>query len=194
MGEEQREAVMNILTEEQQETLKEMRGQRGQFFDRRGWGGKDRHDMRRGGKGRHDARRGGQGAFSRLDLTDEAEGTVQGIAPGAPHRNTRNATKAPHGFGKRLDRGAARKARGDEGRSVLRRRQTLARQAVSTDSCFPSRRGVAWLLRVFFMLRQGQPRRLQEWNLSSHALVQRPVSDLSEYRFFKYLLPYATDT
>ena len=67
MGEERREAVMNILTEEQQETLKEMRGK---FFGRRGWGGKDRHDMRRGGKG-HDMRRGGKGAFSRLDLTNE---------------------------------------------------------------------------------------------------------------------------
>ena len=63
MGKEQREAVMNILTEEQQGALKEMRDRRGKFFDR--------HDMRRGGKGRHDAQRGGQGAFSRLDLTDE---------------------------------------------------------------------------------------------------------------------------
>ena len=71
MGKEQREAVMNILTEEQQETLKEMRDKRGKFFDRRGGKGKDRHDMRRGGKGRHDAQRGGQGAFSRLELTDE---------------------------------------------------------------------------------------------------------------------------
>ncbi|MYK38664.1 MAG: hypothetical protein F4049_00415 [Gemmatimonadetes bacterium] len=61
MGKEQREAVMNILTDEQQETLKEMRDKRGKFFDRRGGKGKDRHDMRRGG----------QGAFSRLDLTDE---------------------------------------------------------------------------------------------------------------------------
>ena len=61
MGKEQREAVMNILTEEQQETLKEMRDKRGKFFDRRGGKGKDRYD----------ARRGGQGAFSRLDLTDE---------------------------------------------------------------------------------------------------------------------------
>ena len=61
MGKEQREAVMSILTDEQQEALKEMRAKRGKFFDRRGWGGKDRHDMRRGG----------QGAFSRLDLTDE---------------------------------------------------------------------------------------------------------------------------
>ena len=71
MGKEQREAVMNILTEEQQEALKEMRAKRGKFFDRRGGKGKDRHDMRRDGKDRHDARRGGQGAFSRLDLTDE---------------------------------------------------------------------------------------------------------------------------
>ena len=61
MGKEQLEAVMNILTDEQQEALKEMRAKRGQFFDRRGWEGKDRHDMRRGG----------QGAFARLDLTDE---------------------------------------------------------------------------------------------------------------------------
>ena len=61
MGKEQREAVMNILTEEQQEALKEMRAKRGKFFERRGGKGKDRHDMRRGG----------QGAFSRLDLTDE---------------------------------------------------------------------------------------------------------------------------
>ena len=61
MGKEQREAVMNILTDEQQEAMKEMRSKRGKFFGQRGWGGKDRHDMRRGGKG----------AFSRLDLTDE---------------------------------------------------------------------------------------------------------------------------
>ena len=61
MGKEQREAVMNILTDEQQEAMKEMRSKRGKFFDQRGWGGKGRHDMRRGGKG----------AFSRLDLTDE---------------------------------------------------------------------------------------------------------------------------
>ena len=60
MGKEQREAVMNILTDEQQEALKEMRETRGKFFDRRGGKGKDRHDMRRG-----------EGAFSRLDLTDE---------------------------------------------------------------------------------------------------------------------------
>ena len=70
MGKEQREAVMNILTDEQQEAMKEMRSKRGKFFGQRGWGGKGRHDMRRGGKD-HDMRRGGQGAFSRLDLTDE---------------------------------------------------------------------------------------------------------------------------
>ena len=69
MGKEQREAVMNILTDEQQETMKEMRSKRGKFFGQRGWGSKD-HDMRRGGKD-HDMRRGGKGAFSRLDLTDE---------------------------------------------------------------------------------------------------------------------------
>ncbi len=60
MGKEQHEAVMSILTEEQQETFKEMRGKRG-----------------RGGKGRHDMRHGGKGAFSRLDLTDEQQGQLK---------------------------------------------------------------------------------------------------------------------
>lgn len=80
MGREQREAVMGILTEEQQETLKEMRGR---FLDRRGGMGRDRWDMRRGGKGKdrwdmrrgargwHDAPRGGKSPFSSLELTDE---------------------------------------------------------------------------------------------------------------------------
>ena len=66
MGKKQREAVMGILTEEQQETLE---GMRGRFFDRRGGMGRDRFDMGRGGKGRYDAGRGGKGPFSRL--TDE---------------------------------------------------------------------------------------------------------------------------
>ena len=70
MGEEQREAVMNVLTGEQQETLKEMRGRRGRFFEGRGGKGKDRHDMWRGGKGPH-PRRGALDAYSRLDLTGE---------------------------------------------------------------------------------------------------------------------------
>ena len=84
MGEEQREAVMNILTEEQQETLKEMRGKRGQFFDRRGWGGKDRHDMRRGG----------QGAFSRLDLTDEQKEQLKELRQ--EHRTEIRETRQKH--------------------------------------------------------------------------------------------------
>ena len=67
MGEEQRGAVMDILTEEQQETLEEMRGERGRFFDRGG------------GKGRHHGRRGGMGAFSRLDLTDEQKEQLEGL-------------------------------------------------------------------------------------------------------------------
>ena len=81
MGKEQREAVMNILTEEQQETLKEMRGQRGKFFGRRGWGGKGRHDMRRGG----------QGAFSRLDLTDEQKDQLVELRKG--HRTEMRETR-----------------------------------------------------------------------------------------------------
>ena len=87
MGKEQREAVMNILTEEQQETLKEMR-------DRRGGKGKDRHDMRRGGKGRHDARRGGQGAFSRLDLTDEQKEQFKELR--TEHRTELRETRQKH--------------------------------------------------------------------------------------------------
>ena len=84
MGKEQRAAVMNILTEEQQETLKEMRGQRGQFFDRRGGKGKDRHDMRRGG----------QGAFARLDLTDEQK--EQFVELRQEHRTEIRETRQNH--------------------------------------------------------------------------------------------------
>ncbi|MDE2733754.1 MAG: hypothetical protein OXI72_05130, partial [Gemmatimonadota bacterium] len=87
-------AVMNILTDEQQETLKEMRAKRGKFFDRRGWEGKGRHDMRRGGKGRHDARRGGQGAFSRLDLTDEQK--EQFVELRKEHRTEIRETRQKH--------------------------------------------------------------------------------------------------
>ena len=94
MGKEQREAVMNILTDEQQETLKEMRAKRGEFFDRRGGQGKDRHDMRRGGKDRHDARRGGQGAFSRLDLTDEQKEQFKGLRK--EHRTEIRETRQKH--------------------------------------------------------------------------------------------------
>ena len=94
MGKEQREAVMSILTEEQQEALKEMRDKRGQFFDRRGWGGKDRHDMRRGGKGRYDARRGGQGAFARLDLTDEQKEQFKELRQ--EHRTEIRETRQKH--------------------------------------------------------------------------------------------------
>ena len=71
VNEEHREALMNILTEEQQETLKEMRPRGGKFFGKHGRWGKDRHDMRRGGKNWHDARSSAQDAFSRLDLSDE---------------------------------------------------------------------------------------------------------------------------
>ena len=84
MGKEQREAVMSILTEEQQETLKEMRDRRGKFFDRRGWEGKDRHD----------ARRGGQGAFSRLDLTDEQK--EQFVELRQEHRTEIRETRQKH--------------------------------------------------------------------------------------------------
>ncbi len=94
MGKEQREAVMNILTEEQQETLKEMRSKRGKFFGQRGWEGKGRHDMRRGGKGRHDERRGGQGAFSRLDLTDEQKEKFKELRQ--EHRTELRETRQKH--------------------------------------------------------------------------------------------------
>ena len=90
MGKEQREAVMNILTEEQQEAMKEMRSKRGKFFGQRGWGGKGRHDMRRGGKD-HDMRRGGKGAFSRLDLTDEQKEQLVELRKG--HRTEMRETR-----------------------------------------------------------------------------------------------------
>ena len=148
MGKEQREAVMNILTKEQQEAMKEMRSKRGKFFGRRGWGGKDRHDMRRGGKD-HDMRRGGKGAFSRLDLTDEQKEQLVELRKG--HRTEMRETRQKQRTA--LENVLTDEQRGkleaDEGRGVLRR-QTLARQAVSTNSCFPSRRGVAGLLRVFY--------------------------------------------
>ena len=84
MGKEQLEAVMSILTDEQQEALKEMRAKRGKFFDRRGWGDKDRHDMRRGG----------QGAFARLDLTDEQK--EQFVELRQEHRTEIRETRQNH--------------------------------------------------------------------------------------------------
>ena len=91
MGKKQREAVMGILTEEQQETLREMRGR---FFDRRGGMGRDRFDMRRGGKGRYDAGRGGKGPFSRLDLTDEQKERLKELR--TEHRTELRETRNNH--------------------------------------------------------------------------------------------------
>ncbi len=90
MGREQREAVMGILTEEQQEALKEMRGR---FFDRRGGMGRDRCDMRRGGKGRG-AWRGGEDPFSRLDLTDEQKERLGELR--TKHRTEMRETRTNH--------------------------------------------------------------------------------------------------
>ncbi len=84
LGKEQREAVMNILTDDQQETLKEMRAKRGKFFGRRGWGDKDRSDMRRGG----------EGAFSRLYLTDEQKEQLKGLRK--EHRTEIRETRQKH--------------------------------------------------------------------------------------------------
>ena len=91
---EQREVVMKILTEEQQQTLKEMRAKRRKFFGQRGSGGKEsvRHATRR------------QGRVFKAGSDRRAKGTAQGIARRAPCRDTRNAPKAPHGLGKRLER------------------------------------------------------------------------------------------
>ena len=91
MGKKQREAVMGILTEEQQETLE---GMRGRFFDRRGGMGRDRFDMRRGGKGRYDAGRGGKGPFSRLDLTDEQKERLKELR--TEHRTELRETRNNH--------------------------------------------------------------------------------------------------
>ena len=93
MGKKQREAVMGILTEEQQETLE---GMRGRFFDRRGGMGRDRWDMRRGGRGwgRDDMRRGGMGPFSRLDLTDEQKERLEDLR--TEHRTEMRETRNNH--------------------------------------------------------------------------------------------------
>ena len=93
MNEEHREALMNILTAEQREAMKEMRGKRGKFFGRRGWEGKDRHDMRRGGKA-HDMRRGGQGTFSRLGLTAEQQEQLKELRQ--EHRTAMRETRQKH--------------------------------------------------------------------------------------------------
>lgn len=77
VNEEYREALTNILTDEQREALKEMRG-------RRGWAGKGRHDMRRGGPG----------AFSRLDLTDEQREQLKTLRQ--EQRAERRATRQKH--------------------------------------------------------------------------------------------------
>ena len=68
-----REAINEILTEEQREDMEAMRTRAkiwsgGKIFGRRG--DKDRHDMRRGGKG----------TFSGLDLTDEQKGQLKKLA------------------------------------------------------------------------------------------------------------------
>lgn len=83
MNEEHREALMNILTAEQREAMKEMRGKRGKFFGRRGWEGKGRHDMRRG-----------QGAFSRLDLTAEQREQLKELRQ--KHRTAMRETRQKH--------------------------------------------------------------------------------------------------
>ena len=77
VNEEYREALMNILTAEQREALKEMRG-------RRGWAAKGRHDMRRGGPG----------AFSRLDLTQEQREQLKALRQ--EQRAERRATRQKH--------------------------------------------------------------------------------------------------
>ena len=84
MNEEHREALMNILTDEQREAIKEMRGKRGKFFGRHGWEGKGRHDMRRGG----------QGAFSRLGLTAEQQEQLKELRQ--KHRTAMRETRQKH--------------------------------------------------------------------------------------------------
>ena len=77
MNEEYRETLMNILTDEQREAMKEMRG-------KRGWAGKGRHDMRRGDRG----------AFSRLDLTDEQREQLKALRQ--EQRTEMRATRQKH--------------------------------------------------------------------------------------------------
>ena len=94
MGQEQREAVMGILTEEQQETLEEMRRRRGRFFEGRSGKGRDRFDMWRGGEGRDRAGRGALGAYSRLDLTGEQKEQLKELR--AQHRTEMRETRRKH--------------------------------------------------------------------------------------------------
>lgn len=91
MATKQREAVMGILTEEQRETLGEMRGR---FLERRGGRGWDRDDLRRGVRRWHDAPRGGRGPFSRLNLTDEQRERLKGLR--SEHRTELSETRRNH--------------------------------------------------------------------------------------------------
>ena len=96
MARKQRDAVMGILTDEQQETLGEMRGR---FLERRGGRGWDRWEMRRGGMGRpgrgwHGAPRGGREPFSRLDLTDEQKEQLGELR--TEHRTEMRETRQNH--------------------------------------------------------------------------------------------------
>ena len=60
MRKENRQAVLEVLTEEQLEAVKEMRAEGGEYFGRRGRWGTEGEGMRRGAR-----------PFAKLDLTDE---------------------------------------------------------------------------------------------------------------------------
>ena len=91
MAREQREALMGVLTEEQRETLGEMRGR---FLERRGGWGWHRDDLRRGVRRWHDAPRGTRGPFSRLDLSDEQKERLKGLR--TEHRTEMRETRQSH--------------------------------------------------------------------------------------------------
>ena len=101
MARKQREAVMGILTDEQKETLRELRGR---FLVRRG-GMRDRWEMRRRGmdwdrddmgppgRGWREDRREG-GPFSRLELTGEQKERLGELR--AEHRTALRETRMNH--------------------------------------------------------------------------------------------------
>ena len=83
---EQLQAIMEILTDEQLEALKEMRSGHGGFFAERGRWGR--------GEGGHGRRGGGKSAFARLDLSGEQREQIKELRQ--EHRTEMRETRKKH--------------------------------------------------------------------------------------------------